>query len=158
MPSLQTLRVSIGSTSPWFFLTNFTRELHEGDLEYIITTYSMSTGTSTHRKHLFQVHTQCYIEALECNQWPIYIPALKEAIESGWTLGGIVQALKDPMKMIGSLGPPPNRGVSGSLPGTSGPQDEVLPVFSLDEMHRQLVKFIVTNDQVCHFALCIFGS
>jgi hypothetical protein len=64
-----------------FFLIDFTRELCEGDPEYIITTYSTSTGTTTHCKHLFQVHTQHYIEALEHNNWPIYIPALKEAIE-----------------------------------------------------------------------------
>lgn len=140
------------------FLTIFTRELHEGDPEYIVTTYSTSTGTTTRRKHLFQVHTQCYIEALERNRWPIYIPALKEAIEGGWTLGGILQALKDPTKTIGSLGPPPNRGSSDSLPGPLGPQDKVLPAFSLDEMHRQLVKFIVADDQVSHLLSTCFCS
>jgi hypothetical protein len=90
-----------------FFLTIFTRELHEGDPEYIVTIYSTSTGTTTRHKHLFQVHTQHYIEALECNRWPIYILALKEAIKGGWTLEGILQVLKDPTKIISSLAPPP---------------------------------------------------
>lgn len=68
--------------------------------------YSTGSGTSTRRKHLFQIHTQCYIEALECNHWPVYIPTLKQIIGDGWTLSGILQALKDPAKTIDSLGPP----------------------------------------------------
>lgn len=113
--------------------------------------YSTGSGTSTRRKHLFQIHTQCYIEALECNHWPVYIPTLKQIIGDGWTLSGILQALKDPAKTIDSLGPPPNHGVSDSLPGTSGPSGDVLPDFSLDEMHHQLVKFIISDDQVSAF-------
>ena len=72
---------------------------------------------------------------------------LKELIGGSWMLTGILQALKDPAKMIKSLGPPP---VSNSLPGTSGPPGDVLPDFSLDEMHCQLVKFIVADDQVSY--------
>jgi hypothetical protein len=141
-----------------FFLTDFTRELHAKDPEYIITTYSNSTGTTTRRKHLFQVHTQRYIEALESNRWPVYIPTLKQHINDGWTLAGILQALKDPSKTIDSLGSPPNRRIGDSLPGTSGPLGEVLPEFSLDEMHRQLVKFIVADDQVSHSLFTCFCS
>ncbi|KAG2750894.1 hypothetical protein P692DRAFT_20727554 [Suillus brevipes Sb2] len=160
---------------PLFFLTDFTRELHHlkklmaiypgyiphdflKDPEYNITTYSNSTGTTTRRKHLFQVHTQRYIEVLESNRWPVYIPTLKQHINDGWTLAGIFQALGDPSKTIDSLGSPPNRRIGDSLPGTSGLLGEVLPEFSLDEMHRQLVKFIVVDDQVSHSLFICFCS
>jgi hypothetical protein len=82
---------------------------------------------------------------------------LKEAIEGDCTLRGIIQALKEPTKMINSLAPP-NLGVSDSLPGPLGSWDEVLPAFSLDEIHCQLVKFIVANDQVSHLLSTYFCS
>lgn len=136
--------------SSWFLflLTDLTKELHEEGLEYTITMYSTGTGTKTHCKHVFQAHTQHYIEALECSGWLTYILTLKELIEDGWTLASILQALKDPAKMIYLLGPPPNCGLSNSLPETSGPSGNVLFDFSLDEMHCQIVKFIIADDQV----------
>jgi hypothetical protein len=131
--------------SPSFFLTDFTREIHEGDPEHVVATYSTATGTSTHCKHLINAHTRCYLKVLEQHGWPIYSD-LKELIGEGWMLTGILHMLRDSTKTIKSLGPPP---VQNSLPGNLPPGD-VLPEFSLDEMHCQLVKFIVTDDQVSH--------
>ncbi|KAG2337895.1 hypothetical protein BDR05DRAFT_894559 [Suillus weaverae] len=45
-----------------------------------------------------------------------------------------------------SLGPPPNKGSGALLVGTCSPEDQILD-FTLDKMHRQIVKFIVANDQ-----------
>jgi hypothetical protein len=46
-----------------------------------------------------------------------------------------------------SLGPPPNQG-SSALPVGPGSSHDIIPDFSLDEMHRQIIKFIVADDQV----------
>jgi hypothetical protein len=64
------------------------------------------------------------------------------------------ERLRDPTHTIDSLGDVPNNNVllGRRQPGT--PEDEI-PNFTLDEMHRQLVRFVVADDQVsyCSFSM-----
>ncbi|KAG1750430.1 uncharacterized protein EDB91DRAFT_1078468 [Suillus paluster] len=64
-----------------------------------------------------------------------------------WTLAAICERLWDPVYHIESLGTIPNQGHGNFPPGTTLSLDDYIPDFSIDEMHRQLVKFIVADDQ-----------
>jgi hypothetical protein len=53
--------------------------------------------------------------------------------------------------MLDSLGTPPSPDL---LPGTSlSAPDDALPAFTLDEMHKQIVKVIIGDDQVSQCVL-----
>lgn len=109
--------------------------------------YAGSTSTSAPQAHAFTYHTELYLEAAEHFGWHILIKDLSERIAEGWTLATIHAWLKKLPCTIQSLGPPPNQGSGALLVGASSPEDAI-PDFTLDEMHCQIVKFIVANDQV----------
>ncbi|KAG2134743.1 hypothetical protein BD769DRAFT_1665205 [Suillus cothurnatus] len=66
------------------------------------------------------------------------------------------EQLKDPTHSIETLRPPPNPRGGGSLPsvGKSASLDRDLPDFSIEEMHRQIVKFIVADNQTISVVEC----
>jgi hypothetical protein len=115
--------------------------------------YLPSTGTSARRAHAFVDHTDIYLEEAERQHWHVLHKSsrLKTFLDEGWTVATMRQRLKDPAYTLDSLGTPPS---PGSLPGTSlSAPDDVLPAFNLDEMHKQIVKFIVADDQVSQCTL-----
>lgn len=62
----------------------------------------------------------------------------------------MLERLKDPTCTIEMLGPPPSRGDGSLRPtvGMSAVSERGLPSFSIEEMHRHIVKFIIADNQV----------
>ncbi|KAG2047331.1 hypothetical protein BDR06DRAFT_976813 [Suillus hirtellus] len=70
---------------------------------------------------------------------------LSNICKACWIVVTMRQRLKDPACTLDSLGTPPS---PGPLPGTSlSFPDNILPAFTLDEMHKHIVKFIIADDQ-----------
>jgi hypothetical protein len=109
--------------------------------------YAGSTSSSAPCTHAFTHHTELYLEAAERFGWRIQIKDLNEHLAEGWSLKTICEQLKKSPCMMQSLGPPPNKGSGALLGGICSPEDQI-PDLTLDEMHRQIVKFIVADDQV----------
>jgi hypothetical protein len=89
-----------------------------------------------------------YIESIIEYGWPILYKPLQTVVDSGWSLEELLRKLQqDPTCNVTVLGPHPNAGVAlaGVRLMTS---DNDLPNFSPKEMHHQIVKFIVADDQV----------
>ncbi|KAG1789470.1 hypothetical protein EV424DRAFT_1355714 [Suillus variegatus] len=129
------------------------KTLHEIDEMHKVMVYAGSTSTSAPQAHAFTYHTELYLEAAEHFGWHILIKDLSECIAEGWTLATIHAWLKKLPCTIQSLGPPPNQGSGALLVGASSPEDAI-PDFTLDEMHCQIVKFIVANDQAINMIEC----
>ncbi|KAG2146450.1 uncharacterized protein EDB93DRAFT_1104429 [Suillus bovinus] len=128
--------------------------LHEIDKTHKVQVYSGSTASSAPHNHAFFHHTELYLEAVERFGWCITIKNLSERLAEGWTLTTICEWLKKSPCTMQSLSPPPNQGFHASqLAGTSSPED-VIPDFTLDKMHFQIVKFIVANDQAINMIEC----
>src|SRR6267154_559159 len=117
--------------------------------------YLPSTGTSVRRAHAFTDHTNTYLEEAERQHWHVLHKSshLKTFLDEGWTVATMRQRLKDPAYTLDSLGTPPS---PGPLSGTSlSVPDDALPAFNLDEMHKQIIKFIIADDQVSR---CILST
>ncbi|KAG2144456.1 uncharacterized protein EDB93DRAFT_1105003 [Suillus bovinus] len=96
--------------------------------------------------HAFNEHTIIYLEEAEHNHWHVHASLhLKTFLDDGWMITTLHQQLKDPAYTLDSLGTPPS---PSSLTSTIllAP-DDVLPNFTLDKMHKQIVRFIIANDQ-----------
>ncbi|KAG1779483.1 hypothetical protein EV702DRAFT_1043899 [Suillus placidus] len=119
--------------------------LQKADSSHPIASYKHTTGTSAHHNHAFYSHTNLYLQEAKCLCWPILVKSLKGQLNEGWTLAAIRERLQDSAYHIDSLGSIPNQ--AHSLPGTGLSLDDYLQDFGIDEMHHQLVKFIVANDQ-----------
>ncbi|KAG1817371.1 hypothetical protein EV424DRAFT_1347958 [Suillus variegatus] len=119
-------------------------------------TLSLSLGSAkpaSCRAHAFNEHTNIYLEEAERQHWHVHTSScLKTFLDDGWTITTLHQRLKDPAYTLDSLGTPPT---PSSLPGTSlSAPDDVLSDFTLDEMHKQIVKFIVADDQAISIIEC----
>jgi hypothetical protein len=120
--------------------------MNQQDPSYPATSYANSTASGGRRAHVFNCHTDLYLEEAERHGWLIQIKSMIDLFNEGWTLGSIRQRLKkDPTCTIDSLGSPSDRDIT---PLRQGPPQDELPNFTLDEMHRQIVKFIIVDDQV----------
>lgn len=130
------------------FLTPFTRDYHKADSSCPLAVYGPSTSNSPLRAHIYKVHIELYLQESEKQQWPIGIHAVGTRLNEGWTFAEMLEQLKVPTCTIETLGPPPSRG-DGSLQLIVG-RSEVsdLPSFSIKEMHKHIVRFIVADDQV----------
>jgi hypothetical protein len=84
------------------------------------------------------------------SDWPIQSPDLKALLAEGWTIPGVLEKFKQDSNCTFSLllGKLPHGESSAALPGTGASADDGLPAFSVEAMHRQIVKFIVADDQV----------
>ncbi|KAG1759799.1 hypothetical protein EV702DRAFT_1208130 [Suillus placidus] len=127
--------------------------LHKIDTTHKVMVYAGSTSCSAPHTHAFNHHTKLYLEAAERFGWRIQIKDLNEYLAEGWSLTTIREWLKKSPCMMQSLGPPPNQGSGALLVGMSFPEDRI-PDFMLDEMHRQIVKFIVADDQAINMIEC----
>lgn len=88
-----------------------------------------------------------YLEEVEHNHWHIHASScLKTFLDDGWMIATLHQRLKDPAYMLDSPGTPPSPS-SLTTTSLSAPED-ILPDFTLDEMHKQIVRFIIADDQV----------
>jgi hypothetical protein len=137
----------------WSFLTFFTRKIHNLDNTYHVASYVHNTSTLTCRTHAFTENTDIYLEEAEHQCWHVLHKSsqLKTFLDEGWTIATMHQRLRDPDCMLHSLSTPPSPDL---LPGTSlSAPDDALPAFTLDEMHKQIVKFIIGDDQVSQCAL-----
>jgi hypothetical protein len=111
----------------------------------------MATGGL--HSHLFSYHPIQYIEEVIHNGWPVKIPALVNQLTLGWTLLSLLEKLKQDLNCdISSLGANPNA-VALSAVGVAASDNDLVPVFSIEEMQRQLIKFIVADDQVISYLL-----
>ncbi|KAG1750589.1 uncharacterized protein EDB91DRAFT_1078605 [Suillus paluster] len=122
-------------------------DLQKVDSSHQVMSYKHSTGTSARHTHAFYHHTDIFLQEAERLRWPIYVQPLNERLAEGWTLAAIHERHQDPAYYIELLGTIPNQGHGNFLPGTTLSPDNYIPDFSIDEMHRQLVKFIVADDQ-----------
>ncbi|KAG2352360.1 hypothetical protein BDR07DRAFT_1384352 [Suillus spraguei] len=96
------------------------------------------------------VSEECSLKALQMSitsSGKIQLLNARLAESARWTLAAIHEKLQDPAYNIESLGTIPNQGHGNFLPGTTLSLDNYIPHFSIDEMHRQLVKLIVADDQ-----------
>jgi hypothetical protein len=89
-----------------------------------------------------------YIESIIKYGWPILHKPLQTVVDSSWSLEELLRKLQqDPTCNVTALGPHPNAGVA--LAGVRlMPSDNGLPNFSPKEMHHQIIKFIVADNQV----------
>lgn len=104
---------------------------------------------------MLKFHLHVYITALEQSNLKVGAKEVQNILDMGWTLTQLCQELdQDPDKYLEPFGSPPGRGVFGLGPrlGRSALADDT-PDFTIKEMHRQLVKFIVVNDQVSTYLL-----
>ncbi|KIK35342.1 hypothetical protein CY34DRAFT_96280, partial [Suillus luteus UH-Slu-Lm8-n1] len=128
--------------------------LQKADSSHPITLYKHTTSTYAHCNHAFYSHTDLYLQEAESLCWPILVKSLKRRLNEGWTLAAIRERLQDSTYHIDSLGSIPDQ--AHLLPGIGLSPDDYLPDFSINEMHRQLVKFIVADDQVSGiYFLCV---
>lgn len=139
--------MSFASAIISFFLTALSRGLRVKDPSHLVMSYKHSTGTSARHTHAFYHHSDVFLQEAEHLRWPIFIQPLNDRLAEGWTLAAIRERLRDPAYHIESLGTIPNQGHGNFPPGTTLSPDDYIPDFSIDEMHRQLVKFIVADDQ-----------
>ena len=90
-----------------------------------------------------------YIEKILYNNWRIQHKPLRAVVDSGWTLEELKHKLQqDPHCDVTLLGPRSNTGVA-----LAGVMVTTLPEFSPEEMHRQIINFIVADDQVSRYLL-----
>lgn len=138
----------------FLFLTSFTRDVQKEDPSYDVAEYSSSTTTGTLQGHLLKFHLRIYIAALEQYGLKVGAKEVRDILDIGWTLAHIGQELdQNPDKLLESFGSP-GGGSLGSQPrsGVSAPGNDI-PDLTIEEMHRQLVKFIVVDDQVSTYLL-----
>jgi hypothetical protein len=111
--------------------------------------YAASSTTGTLRTHMHVYHMDLYLAECECRgpvAWPILINEVQSRLDEGWTISQMRERLsQDPDCTIETLGVPPNPVCNNSLPAQS---EAVLPDFSVNEMHRHIVRFIIADDQV----------
>ncbi|KAG1818305.1 hypothetical protein EV424DRAFT_1347690 [Suillus variegatus] len=126
---------------------------HQSPLQ--TTTSTLPTNPfATKKEELRLLLTYCF--SLGRTQTPVnaFVYRARDCLNEGWTFAQMQEQLKDPTCSIETLGPPPNPRGGGSLPGVgkSASLDRDLPDFSIEEMHRQIMKFIVADDQ--NFVSC----
>ncbi|KAG1810752.1 hypothetical protein EV424DRAFT_1349841 [Suillus variegatus] len=124
-------------------------DVQKEDPSYDVAEYSSSMTTGTLQGHLLKFHLRIYIAALEQYGLKVGAKEVRDILDIGWTLAHIGQELdQNPDKLLESFGSP-GGGSLGSQPrsGVSAPGNDI-PDFTIEEMHRQLVKFIVVDDQV----------
>ncbi|KAG2130965.1 uncharacterized protein EDB93DRAFT_1108191 [Suillus bovinus] len=145
----------------------FARDIQKEDSSHNIAEYSSLTTMGTLRSHLLKIHLRVYITVLEQHKLKVGAKEVRDLLYIGWTLAQIGQELdQNPDKLLESFGSPPGGKHLGSQPrtGVLALADEI-PDYAIEEMHRQLVKFIVVDDQnalssVAYFYFCgkIYGS
>ncbi|KAG2134063.1 uncharacterized protein EDB93DRAFT_1107436 [Suillus bovinus] len=134
-------------------------DIQKEDSSHNIAKYSSSTTTGTLRGHLCKIHLRVYITALEQHNLKVEAKEVRDLLDIGWTLAQIGQELdQNPDKLLELFSSPP------WWTGVSALADEILD-YTIEEMHRQVVKFIVVDDQnalssVAYFYFCgkIYGS
>ncbi|KAG2138730.1 uncharacterized protein EDB93DRAFT_1106299 [Suillus bovinus] len=127
-----------------------------GLIQFQASAYVYHVSTSTLCCHVGKYHMYYYLTALEKNGWPAGINAVQCRLDEGWTLAQLLERLEDPANTIKSLGAPSNTRRGGLLPGVkmSASLDDTLPNFSLNELHRHIVKFIIADDQAINIVEC----
>ncbi|KAG1820909.1 uncharacterized protein BJ212DRAFT_1478003 [Suillus subaureus] len=128
----------------------YTLDIQKEDPSYNIAEYSSSTTTGTLHRYLLKIHLHVYITAIEQHNLKVEAKEVWDLLDRGWTLTQIGQELDQYLdKLLESFCPPPSGGGLASQPrvGVLALADE-MPDFTIEEMHRQLIKFIVVNNQV----------
>ncbi|KIK12522.1 hypothetical protein PISMIDRAFT_120753 [Pisolithus microcarpus 441] len=109
-------------------------------------TYCESTSNWSLHAHVKRYHLDLYLAEAQKNTWSIYLENVKEAFKAGYNHSTLRQALSMPNVMIRTL--PPLSQSCHVDPSMASQLESGLPPFSLAAMHRYLVRFIVTDDQV----------
>jgi hypothetical protein len=88
-----------------------------------------------------------YLKKISSNNWKVSHQPLKKLVKLGWSVQALIEMLtQQPNCDIFSLGRHADADVV--LSGTGVLANNDLPVFSVEEMQRQIVKFVVADDQV----------
>ncbi|KIM64071.1 hypothetical protein SCLCIDRAFT_115857 [Scleroderma citrinum Foug A] len=106
---------------------------------------ALMSNTSLH-VHIDNFHLLEYLRQIEQQGWPIYVNSVRMALSVGYTVTTLLETLQQPGISIRKLPPP-----CGSLsqPVASQADGDDLPPFSLSTFYKYLIKFIVSDDQVC---------
>lgn len=112
--------------------------------------YSRNTGTSALRGHVDRLHLLEYVNLAEENGWLIFLESIKNTMARGYRLNEI----RDALSKGASLASLPPRQLDASSTTNAIPSERAsIPRFSYEELHKQLVSFIVTDDQVSMVSL-----
>ncbi|KIK21606.1 hypothetical protein PISMIDRAFT_103961, partial [Pisolithus microcarpus 441] len=118
-------------------------------------TYTYSSNTSNYGLHIHieNFHLLEFLEQAEKQgwRWRIYINSINMAFSMGYTFTTLRQALQNPGVSIRKL-PPPPQPLGDRLPKFPSSKSSLsngLPEFSPSTFHCYLVRFILSNDQVC---------
>ncbi|KIK20581.1 hypothetical protein PISMIDRAFT_105507, partial [Pisolithus microcarpus 441] len=113
--------------------------------------YSLGSSTTMHHSHLDSQHPLPYLDKIEENNWPVQSRFLEATFKRGYTYNTLQAELNRPGAEISHLPPLPPPGVDDRVPGGKLPKGDPsigLPKFSIQGLHKLLVDFIVSDDQV----------
>ncbi|KAG2132119.1 uncharacterized protein EDB93DRAFT_1255305 [Suillus bovinus] len=115
----------------------------------------MAQASQTSAYHIYKFHIELYLEESEKQKWPIGIHPVGTCLSEGWTLTKILERLKNPTCTIEMLGPPPSCSDGSLRPAVRmAVSERGLPNFSIEEMYRHMVKFIIADDQPISIVEC----
>ena len=109
--------------------------------------YMPKTSTISLRNHIERLHLTEFLEQAQMESWKVFPHRTKVALDLGYTIPTLLEALKKPGACITNL-PPPPRSSQQNLQPDREPQDQGLPPYSIAAFHRYLVRFITADDQV----------
>ncbi|KAG2737311.1 hypothetical protein P692DRAFT_20683692, partial [Suillus brevipes Sb2] len=120
-------------------------EMQKEDPSHIVVIFGPQATTRDLRHHLHKNHLLFYVTEVERSNLKPGLKILQQRLESGWSLEMLIDKLQNPTCTLESLGDPPypKPGIRALSSGV-----DHLPKFTLDELHRHIVKFIVADDQV----------
>ena len=115
--------------------------------------YAPSTTTGTLRGHIEKFHLIKYIEmALVPNRsWLIQVQSVKNAMDVGYSLDELKDIAMKGGKIVKNLLPRPT---NSTTPDDAASKKQANIPFSLPQLHKHLVDFIVADDQSLNIIEC----
>jgi hypothetical protein len=131
--------------------THARREIHDADpaawndkYSKRVYKYAPKSGNSTLRGHIDRWHLNVYLELVEARDWPIWIDSVKNALELGYTVTELHQAVADGGTLEGLRA----RTSANEQRDKDSDGRGSIPGFSTEELYKHLIAFIVADDQV----------
>ncbi|KAG1782525.1 hypothetical protein EV702DRAFT_1192199 [Suillus placidus] len=114
------------------------QDLQKHDPTYIIAEYGTKTATGILCNHVLKFYLRVYITELEKHKLKIGAKEVQDLVDCGWTLAQMSKELNQNPELTLTL---------------FAPVDDI-PDFTIDEMHQQLIKFVVVDDQAMNLMEC----